>query len=83
MSRSRKKAIYKDVSYKKRVYHRIVRSNINQHVRNSYKLESVDDLVLPNPKEIINDYDYCDWSVNWEHDTNPENNETRKQFRRK
>ena len=62
MSRSRKKPIYKDAprSHKKSsVYWRTVRRVINERVR--YYYERVDDEVLPDPQEIINDYDYCDW----------------------
>jgi len=62
MSRSRKQPIYKDGprSHKKSsVYWRTVRRVINERVR--YYYERLDEEVLPEPKEIINDYDYCDW----------------------
>lgn len=62
MSRSRKLPIYKDGprSHKKSsIYWRTIRRIINERVR--FYHEFVDDEVLPEPQEIINDYDYCDW----------------------
>lgn len=62
MSRSRKKPIYKDrlrSNKKSSVYWRTVRRVINERVR--YHNERVDNETLPEPQEIVNDYDYCDW----------------------
>jgi len=52
MSRSYKKAIYKD-SRDHRGYHRKIRRITKQAVRNGDE--------IPNPKTIVNDYDYCDY----------------------
>jgi len=70
MSRSKKKAIYKDKGLKK-TYHKVVRSNVNQVVRESKKLEDLDEVEIPDEKTIINDYDYCDYSIDAEHDNDP------------
>jgi len=62
MSRSRKVPILKDRprgNKKSSVYWRTVRRVINERVRFYY--ESLDDEELPQPEEIINDYDYCDY----------------------
>mgnify|MGYP001766470650 CR=1 FL=1 len=56
MSRSRKKvAIVKD-SGKVIRYWRTVRRRINTVIHSNRNL---DELELPNPKTIVNDYDYC------------------------
>lgn len=58
MSRSHKKlAIVKD-SGKRIRYWRSVRIRI-KNVLNSFK-EDYEELELPNPKTIVNDYNYCD-----------------------
>lgn len=58
MSRSRKKvAIVKD-SGKAIRYWRTVRRRINTVIHSNRNL---DELELPNPKTIVNDYDYHDW----------------------
>ena len=63
MSRSIKQPIYKDKGYRKGDYWRAVRSTINNKVRQILSLNDPDDVVLPNAKEIINDYDYSDYSM--------------------
>lgn len=63
MSRSRKVPIHKDSSRstkKSTEYWRTVRRVIKGKVR--FYCESIDNEILPDPKEIINDYDYCDWT---------------------
>lgn len=63
MSRSIKQPIYKDKGYRKGDYWSAVRSTINNKVRKILSLNNPDDTILPNAKEIINDYDYRDYSV--------------------
>lgn len=60
MSRSRKLPIVKD---KPRVnYWKTVRRTLNQTVSQFSVVEDEDDLNdLPDPKTIVNDYDYCDY----------------------
>jgi len=68
MARSYKKAILKDRprNYKKStLYWRTVRSTINHYVKRIMKGE---DIEIPNPKTIVNDYDYCDYIFTWEWD---------------
>lgn len=66
MSRSYKKAILKDKGMKK-TYWRTVRRVINQAVKNSL---TNPDIIIPIPKQIINDYDYCDYIIDYEFDRN-------------
>lgn len=65
MSRSRKKAIYKDRGL--RPYWRYVRSGINKAVRDILYLIDKEDYNIPDPKEIVNDYDYSDYTLNYEY----------------
>lgn len=67
MSRSRKKPIIKDAprNYKKStLYWRRIRSVVNQKVRGFINGQREDD-TLPIPKEIVNDYDYCDYKIDY------------------
>lgn len=82
MSRSRKKAIYKDRG-SKNIYHKVIRSNINQVVREAKKLEDPEEIEIPDGKTIINDYDYCDYSIDAEHDNDPRWAELKIKLRRK
>lgn len=62
MSRSRRKPIIKDGprNYKKSSsYWRQIRRVIRDKVK--YLSEDLEDKQLPNPKEIINDYNYSDY----------------------
>ena len=56
MSRSYKKPYIKDRGLTE--YNRIIRSRINQLVR---KMKYEDEVELPHPKTIINDYSICDY----------------------
>jgi hypothetical protein len=71
MSRSRKKAIIKDRPRRKKkasLYWRNIRSTIKNSIRSCKNLE---DLEIPDPKTIVNDYDYCDYTIDYEFDTEP------------
>jgi hypothetical protein len=62
MSRSRRKPVINDAprNHKKSsLYWRTVRRVTNEKVK--YLNETLDDETLPDPKEIINDYDYSDF----------------------
>lgn len=66
MSRSRRKPIVKDRprnEKKSSIYHRTVRRVTNEKIR--YLNEDVDDEILPDPKEIVNDYDYSDYKFDF------------------
>ncbi len=65
MSRSRKKAIYKNKGI--RPYWRIVRGRINQDIRNILSLSDKEDYNITNPKEIVCDYDYSDYTFDCEY----------------
>jgi hypothetical protein len=65
MSRSRREPIIKDRpknEKKSTFYWRTVRRVINDAVR-MLKYEPESDETLPEPKEIVNDYDYCDYVI--------------------
>lgn len=67
MSRSYRKAIIKDRSrnYKKStLYWRTVRHSTNNTIRSCKDLESLE---IPHPRSIYNDYDYCDYVIDYEH----------------
>ena len=83
MARSVKKAIYKDVGYAKRTYHKVTRSNINQTLREAKKLEDLEELEIPEEKTIVNDYSYCDYRIYLENDDNPNWEEAKIKFKRK
>jgi hypothetical protein len=65
MSRSRKKAIYKDKGI--RPYWRHVRRSINNAVRDILHLTDKEDYNIPNPREVVNDYDYSDYTFDCEY----------------
>lgn len=71
MSRSRKKAILKDKprnGKKASSYWRAVRSRIKTAIKSCKNYE---ELEIPNPKTVVNDYDYCDYIIDYEHDYKP------------
>jgi hypothetical protein len=67
MSRSRRKPIIKDRprnDKKSSLYWRVVRRVTNDKVRqiqSNPEMESD----LPEPQEIVNDYDYCDYKIDY------------------
>ena len=65
MSRSRRKAIYKDKGI--RPYWRHVRRSINNAVRDIFHLADKEDYNIPNPREIIDDWEYCDYKFDCEY----------------
>lgn len=65
MSRSKKEPIIKERPRNHRKsteYWRRVRRVINQAVRKLFYKEE-DEVVIPNPKQIVNDYDYSDYTM--------------------
>lgn len=70
MSRSRKKPIIKDRprnTKKSSLYWRVVRRVINDKVRQILS-NPEKELDLPEPKEIVNDYDYSDYKIDYRGD---------------
>ena len=71
MSRSYRKAIFKDKGIGSRAYHRIIRRHNGTILRTKIKTNIVLDdieieLDLKDRKSIVNDYNYCDYKTNWE-----------------
>jgi hypothetical protein len=67
MARSRKKAILKDRPRnikKTTMYWRAIRSTIKTAIRSCKDLE---ELELPDPKTIVNDYNRCDYIIDYEY----------------
>lgn len=62
MSRSYKLPIFKDKGIKN-LYHRIVKRRIRNYLKsNFFNLRDKDfHYNAPNPKTIVNDYNYCDY----------------------
>jgi len=58
MARSYKKAIIKDKKPSNNMYHKIVR-RVSKHALKQGK-------EIPDPKVIVNDYDYCDYIFDME-----------------
>lgn len=80
MSRSRRKPVakqYRRNEKKGARYWRTVRRVTNEKVK--YLNDNLDDNILPVPKEIINDYDYSDYTF----DMRFRNNEMSKKESRK
>lgn len=65
MSRSKKKAIYKDKGINH--YLKMVRGSINSAVRDIFYLIDKDDYLIPHPKETICDYEYSDYKIDCEY----------------
>jgi hypothetical protein len=66
MSRSRKKPVVKDKPRNEKSgakYWRAVRRVTNEKVK--FLNEALDDETLPDPKEIVNDYDYSDYHIDY------------------
>ncbi len=70
MSRSTKKPIIKDKPRNRKrtsEYWRKVRRSTDNKLRtylvdiDGENLQDIDEPFLPQPREIVNDYDYCDW----------------------
>lgn len=75
MSRSYKKPIYKDKGIGKKLY--------NRAIRRVQKIAVKQGKDIPNPKTIINDYDYCDYSIDLRNNNGDFWKETRIKYSRK
>jgi hypothetical protein len=65
MSRSKKSPSYKDNGMPKSMYNRVVRHNWNQELRINWDKETLE---FKNPKTMINDYTFSDYSFTREED---------------
>lgn len=64
MSRSRKKPIVKDKTGHT-WYNKIVRRRQRQQVKGITSLKDVLEYNISQPKELVNDYDVCDYKFNY------------------
>lgn len=64
MSKSRKLPIFKDKGLKV-IYHRIVKRRIKNYLKSNFlRLQDEDfDCNIPNPKTIVSDYNYSDYTI--------------------
>ena len=60
MSRSKRKDIIKDGGFSSE-YWRHVRRVQNNSLRSNLQLIDLEEIEIPQPKTIVNDYDYCDY----------------------
>ena len=77
MSRSKKEPIIKERPRNHRKsteYWRRVRRVINQAVRKLFYKDE-DEVVIPNPKEVVNDYDYSDYTFDMRDISKPSDRE--------
>ena len=84
MGKSRKKAIVKDVGHMKDIYWQIHRRTNKQILKNAVEIGS-DEIPFKQPKELINDYDYSDWTFDFENIDNesPNGKSNQIKYRRK
>ena len=67
MSRSYKKAIWKEKSFGNNLYNRITRRSINNSVKNNLLLNDLDEFEVVDRKNVINNYTRCDQIVDYEY----------------
>lgn len=65
MSRSRKKAFYRDKPDTRRYWRTIRR--VQKMIVSSFMSNTEQDIIIPSEKEIINDYDYSDYKSELEY----------------
>lgn len=67
MSRSKKLPWIKDNGGKgsHTIYRRKVKRRIRQSVRDISRLSDIETYDIPNPKTIVNDYDWCDYKFEY------------------
>ena len=66
MGKSRKKAIVKDVGHMKDIYWQIHRRTNKQILKNAVEIGN-DEILFKQAKELINDYDYSDYTIDMEY----------------
>ncbi len=86
MSKSYKKAVFKDNGMGKDILRRQIRSSQKNYIRSNIdKFLDDGDANIPDGKTIMNDYNWCDYRFYHEHANkkNRDNDEWYKLFRRK
>lgn len=66
MGKSRKKAIVKDVGHMKDVYWQAHRRTNKQIFKNAVE-NGAEEIEFLQPKELVNDYDYSDFTIDMEY----------------
>lgn len=66
MSRSKKKPVWKDKSDHV-WYNRIVRRVQRMQVKQIAQLNDILEYEISQPKELVNDWDICDWKFDYRH----------------
>ena len=84
MGKSRKKAIVKDVGHMKDVYWQVHRRTNKQILKNAVE-NGAEEIEFLQPKELVNDYDYSDFTIDMEHQYSDSSNKegNQKKYRRK
>ena len=84
MGKSRKKAIVKDVGHRKNDYWQVHRRTNKQILKNAVE-NGEEEIPFKQPKELVNDYDYSDFTIDMEyqHSESPNKVENQKKYRRK
>ncbi|MDR0799865.1 MAG: hypothetical protein LBN18_08925 [Dysgonamonadaceae bacterium] len=67
MSKSKRKPIIKDNPSRKELFRRRIRRRQNQETSIAKYLEDTEEFQLTDDKSIVNDYDYCDYKIDWYH----------------
>ena len=65
MGKSKKKAIVKDIGHRKNDYWQVHRRTNKQILKNAVEI-GAEEIEFLQPKELINDYDYSDWTFDFE-----------------
>lgn len=66
MGKSRKKAIVKDVGHMKDIYWQVHRRTNKQILKNAVE-NGAEEIEFLQPKELVNDYDYSDFTIDMEY----------------
>lgn len=84
MGKSKKKAIVKDVGHRKNDYWQVHRRTNKQILKNAVE-NGAEEIEFLQPKELVNDYDYSDFTIDMEyqHSESPNKVENQKKYRRK
>ena len=80
MGKSKKKAIVKDVGHMKDVYWQIHRRTNKQILKNAVE-NGAEEIEFLQPKELVNDYNYSDWTFDFENINNESPNGIKNQIK--
>ena len=66
MGKSKKKAIVKDIGHRKNDYWQVHRRTNKQILKNAVEI-GAEEVEFLQPKELVNDYDYSDFTIDMEY----------------